>query len=91
MNNLQIQIILNSVDKATSPINAIAGRAEALAEKVKHAQKALSGLDKTKNLAEKFKALRNETNSYAKQKQTANNYKVPWIQIRLNLTALQGN
>ena len=71
MNNLQIQIILNSVDKATAPIKAIAGRAEALAEKVKHAQKALSGLDKTKNLAEKFKALRNETNSYAKALDTA--------------------
>lgn len=71
MNNLQIQIILNSVDKATAPIKAIAGRAEALAEKVKHAQKALSGLDKTKNLAEKFKVLRNETNSYAKALDTA--------------------
>ena len=71
MNNLQIQIILNSVDKATAPIKAIAGNAKVLAEKVQYAQKALSGLDKTKNLAEKFKALRNETNGFAKALDTA--------------------
>ena len=41
MNNLQIQIILNSVDKATAPIKAIAGRAEALAEKSETCSKSI--------------------------------------------------
>lgn len=73
MNNLQIQILLNSIDKASAPIKAIAGNASALSEKVKNAQKALNELEKTKNLADKFTSLRNEANGFAKALDVAKN------------------
>ncbi|NBI14001.1 hypothetical protein GVX81_10410 [[Haemophilus] felis] len=71
MKNLELKVLLNTVDKATAPLKNITKGANRLAQEIGKMQGRLEGFNKVKVNAEKFAQARKNANEFAKSLTTA--------------------
>lgn len=84
--NLQLQVVLSALDKATGPIKAIMNSSSGLGKQLKQTRDQLKGLQAQQSNIQSFKALK-QASEQSKQAMAAQQQKVKELSMRMRETA----